>query len=272
MLDFIKTELLKRNIDLVSCISLDECTLKRPYLIQREGIEKGSAVVFAVPYLSRIGTGKRNVSSYAVCRDYHAFFEDLFNEIIPLLNDKYPENKFAGFTDHSPIDEIEAAAKCSLGIIGENHLLITEKYSSYIFLGEIITDASLPSFAGLIKHCEGCGKCTKSCPVSLDISFCLSAITQKKNELSDNEKDMIVQNGCAWGCDKCQEVCPHTLSAIKNGTIYTKIDFFNTSLIPNLSQEILDSMGDIGFKERAYSWRGQKVIERNLEILKEREN
>jgi epoxyqueuosine reductase QueG len=149
-----------------------------------------------------------------VSRDYHLFFKALFNELIPALENAFPEHKFAGFTDHSPIDEIHASALAGLGIIGKNHLLITEKYSSYLFIGEIITDASLPSCASEIFHCINCGKCIEACPVCLNVDSCLSSLTQKKGELTDTEVQKIKIHGMAWGCDKCQEACPYTKNAI----------------------------------------------------------
>lgn len=272
MLEFIKNELLKFNIDLVSSISLDKCKITRPYLLERYEIDSGSAVIFAVPYLTEFSAGNRNISSYSVSRDYHLFFSNLFDTLIPILKEKYPGNKFAGFTDHSPIDEIHAAALSNLGIIGKNHLLITEKYSSYIFIGEIITDAILPSIEGEIKECINCGKCLLSCPINMQVEDCLSALTQKKGKLNDTEKEAIKLHNCAWGCDRCQECCPYTIKAKSNGTIYSKIDFFNENLTPILTTELIENMSNEEFKSRAYSWRGKNTIIRNIKILEGKEH
>lgn len=271
MLTFIKSELQQLNIDLVSCISLDECKKTKPYLLEHNGIKSGSVIIFAVPYLTKVSAGKRNVSSYAVSRDYHLFFKDLFSSLISKLNQRYPSNKFLGFTDHSPIDEIHASTLAGIGVIGSNHLLITEKYSSYVFIGEIITDAVLPSFAKEIKQCINCKKCINACPVNMEISKCLSALTQKKGELTISEQEAIKSHGFAWGCDKCQSACPYTVNAIKNNTIYTDVEFFNENLTPYLTHEDVENMSENDFSERAYSWRGKAVIERNLKILEGKE-
>ncbi len=271
MFDLIKQELKQFNIELVSCLNLDECTVKRAYLLERAGISSGSVVIFAVPYLTPKGIGERNVSSYAVSKDYHLFFSSLFENIIKRLKSVYPQNKFAGFTDHSPIDEIHAGALAGLGVIGKNHLLITEKYSSYVFIGEIITDMSVPSRATEAQHCLNCGKCVAACPVSTNPSLCLSALTQKKTELDGNEIKQIAAHGCAWGCDICQEVCPHTQAALANKTIFTEVDFFKDQLLPSLSSEQIEEMPENDFSQRAYSWRGKKTIIRNLKILEGKE-
>ncbi len=271
MLDYIKNELKKFNIELCSSISLEECEIIRPYLLKNNGLDPtcGTAIIFAVPYLTEISAGKRNISSYAVSRDYHIFFQSLFDTVIPRLKEKYPEYRFFGFTDHSPINEIDAAARTGLGVKGLNHLLITEKYSSYIFIGEIITDAILPSHAGQVNSCIKCGKCISACPCSANIFLCLSSLTQKKGELCEDERIKIKESGCAWGCDICQQVCPYTVAATKAQTIYTKIDFFNEYLTPSLTSCGIEEMNEEEFKCRAYSWRGKSTIVRNLKILEE---
>ena len=267
MFAFVKSKLEKINIDLVSSISLEECEIIRPYLMEKQGIQNGSVIIFAVPYFANTGAEKSNISSYSQSRDYHIFFASLFENLIKELKEKYPDNKFAGFTDHSPINEIKAASKAGLGVIGKNHLLITDKYSSFVFIGEIITDAIINSNATEIKSCENCTLCQSSCPIGMDITKCLSSITQKKGDLSDEEITLIKKYECAWGCDICQNVCPHTKKAIKNETIYTNIDFFKTERTPYLTSELIENMGDDEFSKRAYSWRGKKVIARNLKIL-----
>lgn len=271
MFNFIQNELKKINIDMVSCIFLNECNITRNYLLQRVGISSGSVIIFAVPYLTQDST-ERNISSYAVSRDYHLFFKYLFDDIISKLKEKYPDYLFAGFSDHSPINEIDAAAKAGLGVVGTNHLLITEKHSSFVFIGEIITDAILPSFSKEIIHCIDCKQCINACPVQISINSCLSATTQKKGNLEEEEKNKIKQSNCAWGCDICQEVCPYTKKAIQNNTIYTNIDFFKENLTPMLTSDGIDSMNDEQFSNRAYSWRGKQVILRNLKIIEEKEN
>ena len=93
---------------------------------------------------------------------------------------------------------------------------------------------------------------------------CLSALTQKKGDLSESEVSAVIKYGSAWGCDICQEVCPHTALAIKNGTIYTKIEYFRNGVIPVLDIPTLDSMSNEEFLTRAFSWRGRDTVRRNL--------
>ena len=272
MFTYIKSELKKLNIELVSCISLDKCDITRPYLLEKKGISNGSVVIFAVPYFSNESNTKSNISSYAIGQDYHLFFVSLFEKLISSLQEKYPDNKFAGFTDHSPINEIKAAVCAGLGVMGKNNLLITEKYSSFVFIGEIITDATFESHETEFKSCINCGKCVLACPVNMDINKCLSSITQKKGELTEEEISLIKKYDCAWGCDICQRVCPYTQAGIKNESIYTNIDFFKNNRTQYLTSDMIDNMSDEEFKKRAYSWRGKSTIKRNLLILERKEN
>ena len=263
----------KKNINLLGAVPLSACRVIRPYLLERANIQNGTVFVMAVPYFTTACEDtERCISAYAVPRDYHLFFEELYKELLPYLAECFPANRFAAFADHSPISELHAAACAGLGVIGKNGLLLTERYGSYVFLGEIITNAALTSYAREISHCIDCKKCVNTCPVNLKIEGCLSAITQKKGELSKNEITAIQKNHCAWGCDTCQEVCPYTVSAIKNGTIFTNIDFFKNDLDPVISTALINSMSDEMFSQKAYSWRGKNVILRNLKILEDKES
>ena len=268
MFNLVSALLRECGIELAGKISLEECKIIKPYLLERHGISSGTAIVIAAPYYA--DDNDSNISKYAVSKDYHIFYKELFERIIPKLQEAYPDNKFAGFADHSPIDEIEVAAKCGLGVIGKHGLLITEKYSSFVFIATLFTDALIECETHEIKRCESCGLCKKACPVLLDKSECLSARTQKKGELSESDIELMKKHGTVWGCDICQSVCPHTKKAIKCGSIYSPIPFFNEARTPLLTYDIIEKMSEEEFRCRAYSWRGRDVILRNLNATQEK--
>ena len=262
------TEILQKNaLDLFAPIPLSACRLQKPYLLERAGIQDGTVIMLAVPYYTEACTEQtRNLSAYAVSHDYHTFFEMLFESILPRLCVQFPMHRFVGFADHSPIAEVEAAARAGLGVIGKNGLLLTQKYSSYIFLGEIVTDAHIPCQTHEITYCSSCGACTSACPAKA-CGGCLSALTQKKGELTAAEAKALVHYGSAWGCDICQEVCPYTVRALQSGTIFTQIPYFTEAPIAHLTTEVLDAMSDAEFCKRAFAWRGRTVVRRNLLLL-----
>ena len=265
MFEFLSNFLQLKQIRLFSTIPLELCRIRKPYLLERVGILDGSALIFAVPYLTPDAMRPdRNLSSYAVSRDYHLFFQYLFDELIPAFQAVFPNTRIAGFADHSPICEVHAAALAGLGVIGENGLLITEAYSSYVFLGTLLIGAKSDGEARTIHFCEGCGKCRASCPAQKET--CLSELTQKKGTLTVDEVTRLSAHPLIWGCDICQEVCPYTARAVERGSIYTPISYFYEHTIPRLDQNTLNGMDADTFSCRAYAWRGRAVIERNLQL------
>ena len=260
----------KKGIELVAPIRLRDCKIQKPYLLERAEIESGTVFMLAVPYFTTACLSPcRNISAYAVSRDYHMFFEETFGELLPMLKERYPNGRFACFADHSPIAEADAAARAGLGVIGKNGLLITEKYSSYIFLGEIITsyeEKSIPA-PKQKQECESCGKCQKACPMTVSGGICLSALTQKKGSLTEEEIATLCRYGSVWGCDICQEVCPHTQKAKESGSILSPVPFFSEKNVAHLTSSILNGMTSTEFSQRAYAWRGRDTVERNLRLI-----
>ena len=263
----LKKILLSHGVELFAPIPLKSCKIQKKYLLEKVGIEDGTVIICAVPYLSKNMLGNHNISAYCAVRDYHGFFDELWKDTCFKLSALFESSKFAGFADHSPIDERDAALRAGIGIMGDNGMIITEKYSSYVFLGEIITDIIIDTEEKEPQHCIGCKKCLNACPMS-ELGDCLSAITQKKGELTASEADAMRKYDTVWGCDICQRVCPYTESAIKSGSIFTNIEYFLTDVIPDLDIDILNSLNDKAFSERAFSWRGRNTVIRNLKISK----
>ncbi len=270
MFEILLKFLQKKNIDCVGALPLSACRVIRPYLLERANIQNGTVFVLAVPYFTKAcEDSKRSISAYAVSRDYHLFFKELFDELLPYLKEHYPSSRFAAFADHSPISELHAAARAGLGVIGKNGLLLTPQYGSYVFLGEIITDMEILCQEQAVAFCQDCGACSDACPAGVgEKDLCLSALSQKKGELTKEEQDILRSTGTVWGCDRCQECCPYNLRAKKSGSIYSPIPFFNENTIPSPSVEDIEAMSDEDFAERAYSWRGREVIVRNLKLCK----
>lgn len=270
--NYLNSLLEQHNIPHASCIPLSECEVIHKHKLDRCNFSEGDELfvcMMTIPYYTK--SPRTNISDYAKSRDYHLFCDMFIGDILQKLRKELPEYKFFGFYDNSPIEEVTAALKAGLGVLGENNLLITEKYSSYVFLCEIITNYPVPVSADMqIKHCHGCGKCRSLCPKE-ECGVCLSSLTQKKGELTEHEKQSIKKYGYAWGCDICQECCPYTLRSKESGTIYTNIEFFKTHRTDSLSVSELEGMSDEEFSLRAYSWRKRETIMRNLKILEEEE-
>ena len=261
------TKYLPSGIMIGQSIALSDCRVLRPYLLERAGIKAGSVFMLAVPYA--VPCKERTVSMYAVAKDYHAYFSALFARVLPALRNDFPEHTFAGFADHSPIAEVEAACMAGLGIMGSNGLLLTREHSSYVFLGEIVTSMPCTNSPMPVQHCPDCGACRRACPVDLSKQQCLSDLTQKKGALDAQEIAQLRSHPYVWGCDICQDACPFTAAAKRAGTLYTKIPYFREDLIPCPDLAALQRMSDEEFADRAYAWRGRQTICRNITIKEE---
>ncbi len=222
--------------------------------------EAASVIVIALPYsLEDEYYHESNISRYAAVKDYHLVDTQYLENASVKLRQMFPEEEFEIFTDNSPVPEVLAAAYAGLGVIGKNGLLIQREYGSWVFLGEIVTTLALNESGGKVETCCGCGACVRACPtgalVKNDKGICLSHITQKKGELLPEEEKLLLQYGCAWGCDICQLVCPENKKVRA-----TEIKEFIESFHP------VAAVGE-PLEEKAYAWRGRKVVERNLLLL-----
>lgn len=214
------------------------------------------------------GEREGNISKYARGTDYHFVMQDKLGQICGLL--KNHGYKAAAFSDNGVLNDRYIALKAGLGFIGKNGFLINERFGTYTFIGYIITDCEIPPDEYVPKSCIGCSRCINACPTGaltengVDGYKCLSYITQKKGELSEYERQLIRKCGTAWGCDTCQDVCPHNKSIE-----LTSIDEFRDNIIDFL--EIDDAVSNKEFKRiygrRAFAWRGKAVLLRNLKIL-----
>lgn len=213
------------------------------------------------PYYSGVENGA-NISLYAMVSDYHKVVKEHLLLASADLSLAFPENSFVPFADVSPIDEVHAAQRAGLGMVGENGLLITKKYSSFCFIGEIITDLEIPS-TNFREECEKCGACLRACPTGalskngFDKSLCRSLITQKKGVLTPFEEAEIKKGGLIWGCDLCQLCCPHS----KNMEL-TPIKEFK-KLAATITLDNLDEFYPLS----SLNWRKKEVIIRNIKLV-----
>ena len=262
----IKDFFFDEGIEYYSALSYSDVKEINSSLAERSGINMRSVIIFLIPYYT---DEAENISVYSSSKDYHLIIKDITDRLIKLLSQLYPDHNFRGFGDHSPINEIDAALAAGLGIVGDNGLIINEKYGSYVFAADVITDIP-PEELGAEKrrdicHCIGCGDCAESCPTGIlraECDKCLSAITQTKGELNDDDIELMRRYGTVWGCDICQSVCPYNKEPKK-----TPIPFFFEERISRLSTDIIEGMSDEEFKKRAFAWRGRKIVLRNLKYL-----
>ncbi len=227
-----------------------------------------SVIVGVFAYGGEEGIKERNVAEYAVFDDYHIIVGNILEKLKNELEKLYPEERFEAFVDNSPIDELRAGVLAGLGDVGENGLLIHKKYGMRIFIGEIVTSLKLEcNEKPREKLCDGCGACIRGCPAGAlgengkDMSRCLSGVTQRKGELAEEEKELLRACGKVWGCDECIEACPKNRerAGAKEAGMSEALGRKDPKVTFENYRELLC--------RKAYGYRGERVMRRNLEII-----
>ncbi len=230
------------------------------------GTDYSSAVVALFPYYCGYPDDS-NISIYTHGKDYHLVARQILSQAAEMLG----LCDYKVQSDTGPYIERRLAVQAGLCFVGRNGLCINEELGSYFFIGYIVCREEFCPDVPLDKSCLGCELCVRACPGNaLEGGFCedrcLSAITQKKGELNLFEKRLIVNNKTVFGCDICQKVCPHNRGLKKNA-----LEQFSSDRITHLALSEISKMSNREFGrkyyDRAFSWRGKSVVQRNLDLL-----
>lgn len=195
-----------------------------------------SVIVLGMNYYKEQKALKKDhgrVARYAYGRDYHKIIKKKLKQLeqfIEELTGKSEQTK--AYVDTGPVLERALAEQSGIGKFGKNACLITPEFGSWVFLSEIITtlDLSKPtiqkkdSFASWrlpaaqdFSPCRNCTKCIKACPTGaiiapgvVDSRLCISYLTiENKGSIPPHLAKIIKKTKLLYGCDICQEVCPH---------------------------------------------------------------
>ncbi len=266
-------KIIKKRIDKDYITGMEEPVIEKRInpKVTMENVE--SIIVCAFPYYTE-DNNKSNISKYCYGKDYHIVVKEKLEEIAKYISDKTEGFEYMVFADNGPLVDRYLASISGIGYYGINNNIITDKYGSYVFIGYILNNYKFEVDDKNEKKCINCGKCIDSCPGGAILgSFefnpkkCLSYITQKKEELDEEEINILNKSNKVFGCDICQDICPHNKNISK-----TNIKEFYENLMYSLDEDEILNISNKEFKrrykEKAFSWRGKKIIQRNMEILK----
>lgn len=163
------------------------------------------------------GTAWGRIARYARGTDYHEVIKRRLHELADALRAEFAPESFRAFTDTAPVLEREHAARAGLGWVGKHTLVIHPRLGSFTLLGGIVTTLAIGEPLGqkpVTDHCGTCTRCIDACPTdaitpySVDASRCISYLTIERRGVIPPEFHEAI-GGHLFGCDICQDVCPH---------------------------------------------------------------
>lgn len=172
--------------------------------------------------VAREEPGQGRIARYAQGRDYHQVIKRRLHRVCDRLLEEFPGERFRAFVDTAPIAERDHAVRAGLGWIGKHTLVIHPRLGSWLLLGGILTTLPVApepdaeeGEGGLVPdHCGTCTRCIDACPTGaiepyrVDASRCISYLTiEHRSPIADRLMDRM--GSWLFGCDVCQEVCPH---------------------------------------------------------------
>jgi epoxyqueuosine reductase len=173
------------------------------------------ALNYYTPHQRPQGKEYAKISRYAWGRDYHKVMHKKLKELSTWLESLHEGIKGRFYADTGPVQDKVWAQRAGIGWIGKNGNVITRKYGSWVFLGELLTNLHLESDRPHTEHCGTCNRCITACPTDaitqpfvVDANRCIAYHTIENR--GETLPLAIAPNLQGWvaGCDICQDVCP----------------------------------------------------------------
>jgi epoxyqueuosine reductase len=207
-----------------------------------------SVIAMAMTYgsESKGEKGEGQIARYAYGDDYHKVITKRLQSFVRYLEALSSGVQCRTFVDTGPLLERALAQRAGLGFIGKNTMLITKKLGSWVFLASVITTLELAEDAPDERNCGECRLCIDACPTEaitapfeLDARRCIAYLTIEKDGSLDADLRGKM-GGWVFGCDICQEVCPHNVPNRQSQTALPGLTTLNN---------ILSIRDDAEFKE-----------------------
>ena len=160
------------------------------------------------------------IARYALGDDYHEVLKSRLHALSDWLRETAPGAQTRACVDTAPVLERELAARAGVGWVGKNTCVISPKIGSWLLLGEVITTIDLPPDEPATDHCGTCTRCLDACPTGaitapyqLDARRCISYLTIEHRAAGVPPEYQAAVGDWLYGCDVCQDVCPHNRKA-----------------------------------------------------------
>ena len=209
-----------------------------------------SVIVLTYNYLTddRPKSDRYQLARYTWIQDYHVLVKNLLDDLAEKIVNNYPSVKYRVTVDSSAIAEKRWAMEAGVGYMGKNGL-IHNKNGSFFVIGILLVDQfcdiydeSLPK-----SDCGKCEICVKSCPVNaLETPFQVDArrcVSYHNTEDKIPNYSELASQKYIFGCDICQEVCPHNKKKNVNPLNVSK----NSLFLP-LKNDDLEALSEADFK------------------------
>ena len=153
------------------------------------------------------------VSVYARGRDYHAVLKKRQKALGRWMAETF-DCAVKVFVDTAALMEKPAAARASLGWQGKHTNLVSRRFGSWLFLGEVLTTLRLAPDAAHADLCGTCDRCVRACPTDalaepyrIRADLCVSYLTiEHKGPIPEDLRPRIGNR--VFGCDDCLAACP----------------------------------------------------------------
>ena len=163
-----------------------------------------------------------NISVYARGKDYHDIVKKRLKTLGRWIGQTWGCD-LKVFVDTAPVLEKPLGAQGGIGWQGKHTNLVSTKYGSWLFLGEIFTTLAIPADEAQSDHCGSCRACLDICPTNafigeghLDARRCISYLTiEHKGVIAQEFREPMGNR--IYGCDDCLAVCPWNKFAKKTG-------------------------------------------------------
>jgi epoxyqueuosine reductase len=157
--------------------------------------------------------GRAAISVYAQGRDYHEVVKGKLKALGRFIWDTY-RHDLKVFVDTAPVMEKPAAQAAGHGWQGKHTNLVSRRFGSWLFLGELLLSADLPVDSPGSDHCGHCRACLDVCPTKafpapyrIDARRCISYLTIEHEGPIDPTLRPLLGNRI-YGCDDCLAACP----------------------------------------------------------------